>query len=397
MNMDLNAAPVASLDAEQVAAQLAQTLAQSAVERDRAGGHAATERALIRASGLLALSPPRSCGGSGLDWQTIFRTVRILAQADSALAHVYAFHHLQMATLMLYGEPAHTEPLLRMTVRDRLFWGNALNPNDKRALAVAQGDGFVVQGPKSYCSGSVGADWLTLSAWHEPTQSLLIAAVPSDRAGLRIEADWDAFGQRQTDSGTVHFNDVYIEPHEVLLRPGATVGVRTTLRSQLAQLVLTNLYTGIAQGVLAQGLAYTRQKSRAWPASGVARAVDDPFVQHRYGELRLLLRPAEVMADLAARRVDEALALGATVTAEQRGEVAIAVVEAKVLAHRAAMELSSQVFELTGPGASSSRLGLDRFWRNARVHTLHDPVDYKLRDLGRYALEGRDPEPGSYA
>ena len=75
----------------------------------------------------------------------------------------------------------------------------------------------------------------------------------------------------------------------------------------------------------------------------------------------------------------------------------IAISEAKVLAHRAAMDVSTQVFELTGARSTSQKLGLDRFWRNARVHTLHDPVDYKLRDIGRHALDGKLPDPSSYS
>ncbi|MGE8509745.1 MAG: acyl-CoA dehydrogenase, partial [Paraburkholderia terricola] len=41
-------------------------------------------------------------------------------------------------------------------------------------------------------------------------------------------------------------------------------------------------------------------------------------------------------------------------------------------------------------------LALDRFWRNARVHTLHDPLDYRVRDVGRYALSGTLPEVSLY-
>jgi len=120
-------------------------------------------------------------------------------------------------------------------------------------------------------------------------------------------------------------------------------------------------------------------------------------VQHRYGELSVLVRPAEVLADLAAQALDAVLARGDAVTAAERGRVAIAVAEAKAVAHRAALEVSSQVFELMGASSTSARLGLDRFWRNARVHTLHDPIDYKLRDLGRHALTGAWPEPTSYS
>ena len=120
-------------------------------------------------------------------------------------------------------------------------------------------------------------------------------------------------------------------------------------------------------------------------------------MQHRYGELWTLLRPAVVLADHAGRELDRLFRLGDAVTARERGELAVAVAEAKVLAHRAALEIGSQLFELTGARATSSRLGLDRYWRNARVHTLHDPVDYKYRDLGRYALTGAVPQPTAYS
>lgn len=377
--------------------QLARALESDAVARDRAGGHAAEARALVRASGLLNLTTPVAFGGAGRPWREFHRGLRRLAAADSAIAHVYAFHHLQVASVLLYGTAAQHEALLRPTVRERLFWGNALNPGDRRALAVEDGDGWRIDGPKSYCSGAVGADRLVVSAWHEGTQSLLVAALPTDRTGLAVQHDWDAFGQKQTDSGTVVFDRVRVHPAEVLVRPGQPATPRQTLRAQLAQLVLVSLYTGLAQGALAAGLEHTRERSKPFANSGVAKAVDDPTVQLRYGELAVLVRPAELLADHAAALLDDALAKGDALTQDDRGRVAIAVAEAKVLAHRAALEVSSRFFELTGPGATSQRLGLDRFWRNARVHTLHDPVDQKLRDIGRHALSGRWPEPTSYS
>lgn len=377
--------------------QLARTLHGDAAARDRAGGHAAEARALVRASGLLNLTTPVAFGGAGRSWQEFHRGLRRIAQADSALAHVFAFHHLQVASVLLFGSPAQHEALLVPTVRERLFWGNALNPADRRALAVEDGEGFRIDGPKGYCSGAVGADRLTVSAWHPATQSLLIAALPADRAGITVQRDWDAFGQKQTDSGSVLFDRVRVRPEEVLLRPGHSFTPRQTLRAQLAQLVLVNLYCGLAQGALDEGLRYTRERSRPFVNSGVDQVIDDPTVQLRYGELAVAVRPAELLADHAAGLLDEALARGQALTLDERGRVAIAIAEAKVLAHRAATEVSSRFFELTGPGATSQRLGLDRFWRNARVHTLHDPVDQKLRDIGRHRLSGRWPEPTSYS
>jgi len=380
-----------------IATRLAAQFAATAVERDRAGGHAAHERALIRDSGLLTLSIPTEFGGGGAPWSTVYQVIRILARADSALAHLFGFHHLQLAGLALYGSAVQQRNLYSASVQQRLFWGNALNPLDRRTTARATPGGYVLDGVKSFASGSVGSDWLTVSAWDADAGAALIGVLPTRQPGVRVEADWDAFGQRQTDSGNVSFDKVYLPSALVLQAPGQVPTAQSTLRSQVAQLVMTNLYLGIAEGAFEAARDYTLEQARPWFASGVNEATADPFVQHRYGELWLKLRPATLLADHAAQLLDAAYARGAALSTRERGEVAVAGAEAKVLAHRAAIDIGNEMFELTGARSTSARFGFDRYWRNARVHTLHDPVDYKLRDLGRYALDGRLPDPTPYS
>jgi alkylation response protein AidB-like acyl-CoA dehydrogenase len=389
----------AHFDPLAAATELATLLSANAVERDRQGGHAALERGLIRASGLLALSVPAEFGGDGADWPTVYQTIRIVARADSALAHLLGFHHLQLAGIRLYGDARQQRRLLTESIERDIFWGNALNPLDRRLVATPTAGGYILNGKKSFASGSVGSDWLTISAWDPLAQAALIGVVPTRQSGIEVQADWDAFGQRQTDSGNVHFENVVL-PEDLVLQPAHRAPTpQSTLRSQVAQLVMTNLYLGIAEGALEAARGYLIEEARPWPTSGpeVAAAIDDPFIQHRFGEFHLLVRPAQALADEAARKLDAAFRRGAALSAAERGEVAIAVAEAKVLAHRASIEIGSQLFELTGARSTSARFGFDRFWRNARVHTLHDPVDYKLRDLGRHALDGRFPEPTAYS
>jgi alkylation response protein AidB-like acyl-CoA dehydrogenase len=387
----------APADPHAVAASIAAELAATAVARDAAGGHPAKERERLRASGLLTLSVPDEYGGAGGRWFDVYRVVRKLAEADSAVAHLFGFHHLQIAGVLLYGSPEQRRLLLQSTVDRGLFWGNALNPLDRRTVAVEEDEGYDINGIKSFCSGSVGSDLLTLSAWHPATQTNLIAAIPTRRFGVSVEADWDAFGQRQTDSGNVTFDHVRLDARDILVAPGTAQTAFQTLRTCVAQLSMTNLYLGIARGGLDAAIAYTTESAHPWFASGVERSADDPFVQRRYGELHLLVKPAALLADAAAEALDDAFALGHALTAEERAEVAIAVAEAKVLAHRAALAVGSEMFENTGARSTSARFGFDRFWRNARTHTLHDPVDYKIRDIGRYAIEGRAPDPSPYS
>jgi alkylation response protein AidB-like acyl-CoA dehydrogenase len=74
----------------------------------------------------------------------------------------------------------------------------------------------------------------------------------------------------------------------------------------------------------------------------------------------------------------------------------VEVAASKAQAIEAALETSSKIFELVGAKGSLSQYGFDRFWRNTRVHSLHDPIAYKFREVGSWALLGEAPEPSWY-
>ncbi len=383
---------LASLDA------VVARLAASAVERDRLGGHAAEAKALLRDHGLLTLPIPLAWDGAGASWSQSLAVVRRIARVDSSLAHLLAFQYLQLSGVLAFGSPEQQARLLGATVRHRWWWGNAANPADPRLLATADGHGgWRLQGIKGFCSGTPGSDHLLVSAIVPATGKRLIAVLPTRRTGVSVHDDWAPIGQRQTDSVSVSFEQVQVEPGEILQVPEGGPSPFLSLRGLLAQLILVNLYLGIAEGALNEARQYTLEASRPWHASGVQRAADDPYTVLRYAEMGLSIAAANAVASQAEAGLDRAWAEGPALTARQRGELAVQVAQAKVLAHRASLATGEGVFDVCGARATRAALGLDRFWRNARTHTLHDPVDYKLRDIGRHALEGRLPEPTLYS
>jgi alkylation response protein AidB-like acyl-CoA dehydrogenase len=84
-------------------------------------------------------------------------------------------------------------------------------------------------------------------------------------------------------------------------------------------------------------------------------------------------------------------AAGVSLTWEARGELAELIAALKVASTDVALHVTSTVFEVTGARATSNAVGLDRFWRNVRTHTLHDPVAYKQREVGDHFLNGTHP------
>lgn len=379
--------------------QLARTFAQTAVERDKRGGTAKAERDLLRESELLNLIIPPSLGGWGMDWPDTMKIVRIFARVDSSIAHLFGFQHLMLASVLLYGSPAQSDWLLSETARNRWFWGNALNPLDKRtSLTPAQPDGYLINGRKSFCSGAVDSDMLIVSAIRAQDQKFMVAAIPSSRDGIRIHNDWDSMGQRQTDSGTVEFRDVQVANDEFLVTPGPLGSTRASLRSCIAQLILTNIFLGLGEGAFAEARDYTLAQTRPWiAASGIESASQDPYILERYGKFLAGLQAAQALTDIASNSLQRAWDSGEAVTENQRGRCSIDIAVSKATATKVGLEITSEMFEVMGARAAAAPARLDRYWRNLRTHTLHDPVDYKFRELGDWALNHKLPKPSFYS
>ncbi|WP_244129628.1 acyl-CoA dehydrogenase family protein [Burkholderia gladioli] len=391
-----DAASDPSLDAPGSFGELISALRASAAERDRRGGHAAREKAWMAALGLQTLAVPRAFGGQEADWPIVYQTIRAIARVDSALAHLVGFQVLQIVSVDVWGSEAQRERYLRGTVEQGWWWGNAVNPLDTRLVARQDGEGYRLDGIKRFCSGTRGSARMTISAHDPATGKPVFAVVPTGRDGITVHEDWDPIGQRQTDSGSVSFNAVRVEADEVLHRSETPPTPRATLRTLVSQLVLTNLFVGLAEGALAEARDYVSTRGRPWIHSGVANAQDDPYTLQRFGDMRVQAVAAEALADRAARGLQAAWDRKEALSADGRAEVALAISEAKIVAQRAALDAGEALFDACGARATAAPLALDRFWRNARTHTLHDPLDYRLRDVGRYALTGALPEASIY-
>lgn len=77
-------------DYHAVAAALAKEFAETAAQRDAAGGTPQYERDKLRESGLLKLIIPKEYGGIGETWVTTLRIVRDFARIDSSIAHIFS-------------------------------------------------------------------------------------------------------------------------------------------------------------------------------------------------------------------------------------------------------------------------------------------------------------------
>ncbi|MGE5655347.1 MAG: acyl-CoA dehydrogenase family protein [Actinomycetota bacterium] len=384
-------------DYNALADSLSQELAQSAVERDLRAGTPDEEIERLRQTGLLPLVVPQEYGGAGATWIEAFKVVLKLSKADGSIGQLYG-NHLNLTALgQVSGTPAQAERYYRETVEKNLFWANAINTRDTRLKIAPEGEHFRVNGIKSFGTGVIEADYRVFSALQEGVEFPIIFVIPKDREGLVYNDDWDNIGQRRTASGSFTFNQVLVTKDEILGPPPNPDSAFATFLGIVAQLTKTYVYLGITKGAFKAAKEYTKTQTRPWITSGVDSATKDPYIVHTYGELWIELKAATALAETAALKLQAAWEKGEALTHQERGEVAIAVSAAKALATKSGLDITTRIFEVMGTRSTATKYGFDRYWRDLRTFTLHDPLDYKLRDIGNWLLNHELPTVTQYS
>ncbi|MBB3394764.1 alkylation response protein AidB-like acyl-CoA dehydrogenase [Rhizobium sp. BK060] len=154
------------------------------------------------------------------------------------------------------------------------------------------------------------------------------------------------------------------------------------------QIIQVAVDTGIASAAIKETINFVRTKSRAWVDSGLDHAWDDPYTIQAIGGLQPRLHAAQALLEKAGLAIDRAVA---NPNADSVAQSQIVTAEAKILSTEIAIEATNKLFELAGTRSTLAEHNLDRHWRNARTHTLHDPVRWKYSILGKYFLNGEKP------
>uniref|UniRef100_A0A5Q5BFN7 Dibenzothiophene monooxygenase n=2 Tax=unclassified Mycobacterium TaxID=2642494 RepID=A0A5Q5BFN7_MYCSS len=384
-------------DALDVAAKLSAEFDAEASARDAERQLPHEQIKALKESGLLAISVPAEHGGIDAPATVLAEVFRLIAHADPSLSQIPHSHFVFLEALRLQGT-ADQQAYFYRQVLDGALLANAQSERGPHPIDVdtttltrrSSGD-YVLTGRKFYSTGALFADWLVVRASLDdgsvPTASTpkAVAFVPRDADGVDVADDWEGMGQRTTASGTVTLADVAVPAEHVV--PFSPIFAEPTTYGARAQLLHSAIDVGIATGALAAGV---RQAERARPhfEANVATAVDDPTLIQAAAELTVTVRGAQALLVEAARAVDAATE---HLTEESAAAASVAVAVAKVAAVRASLEAATGLFELGGTRSASVSGNLSRYWRDARTHTLHDPVRWKLQHIGRYTLSGTRP------
>ncbi|GJG94908.1 SfnB family sulfur acquisition oxidoreductase [Cupriavidus pauculus] len=388
-------------DAEAIEAAhaLAAVFRDGASARDRERRLPWAELDLWSESGLGGITVPRAHGGAEVSYVTLADVFAIISAADASLGQIPQNHFGLLGVLREAGTEAQKRRIYAEVLAGQRL-GNA-GPERRSAgsRTVLDGttrlrrtsQGLRLSGTRYYSTGALFAHRIPTRALDDDDRPVQVW-VPRNAAGLTVVDDWSSFGQRTTASGTVVFEHVSIQPDDVL--PLWQLADKPGLYGANSQLIQAAIDLGIAQAAFDDAVAFVRDHARPWIDSGLARASDDPHLIADVGRLAIDIEGARAVLREAALVLDEIATQ--PVSAESSGRASVAVAEAKVLTTEAALHASEKLFELAGSSATRAKHNLDRHWRNARTHTLHDPVRWKLHLIGNYQLNNALPRRHSW-
>ncbi|NEU12863.1 SfnB family sulfur acquisition oxidoreductase [Methylobacterium sp. BTF04] len=377
-------------EAIRVAHALAAEIGIDAAERDRTGRRPFAEVDAFSQSGLWSINVPKAYGGPQVSYRTLAQVIAIVSAADPSIGQI-AQNHLGIVAAIATVSDAAQKRLLFGKVLAGTRFGNAFSESgtpraaDFKTHFVDHGDHVVVHGRKFYATGALLAHLVPIVAVDAENRPWY-AIAERNAPGLTVVDDWSSFGQRTTASGTVILDGVRVEKSHLV--PAWQGYERPSVNGAIFQIIQAAIDAGIAKAALAETIDFVRTKSRPWIDSGLERASDDPHTIRIVGDLTIRLHAAEALLERAG------LALDAAVAAPDADSVAaaqLAVAESKVLTTEVALAATNTLFELAGTRSTLAEHNLDRHWRNARTHTLHDPVRWKYAIVGNHALNGVKP------
>ncbi|MFB9279821.1 acyl-CoA dehydrogenase family protein [Cohnella cellulosilytica] len=348
----------------------------------------------LKAAGFGAVRIPREEGGAGAALPELFHLLIELAEADSNLPQALRIHFGFVERILgLPDSPLRRRWLQRLADGDIV--GNALTEIGEAKVGsystrlTAEEERLRLRGVKFYSTGTIYSDWIVVGATADD-DSLVTAIVPASAEGVIIADDWTGFGQTLTGSGTTTFVGTPVDGDEVLARD-----TYAKYATAFAQMVHLATLAGIARAAARDVAEQVAERRRTYSHASASRAAEDPQVLQVVGRVRSQAYAAGAIVLKAAEAVQRACDAQSSGDPDLQDtanvEAEIETAQAQTIVARLTLDASASVFDALGASATVRTKGMDRYWRNARTIASHNPLIYKERIVGDYAVNGTRP------
>ena len=363
-------------------------IAPKAAEWDRTRNFPRDVIDQLGALGFLGMRAPEEYDGMGLDLLTYLLVIEELAAADASLAVSVAIHNSIPTTMLVrHGTEAQKDRWLRPMARGELLAGFALSEADAgsdagslRAQALRDGDEWVLEGVKAWCTNGGTADLIfamvrtDLPGARRGAKGISTFVVPTDAPGYRAERAEDKMGLRSSNTCQVVFDGLRL-PADHLVGDEGMGFVYALEALDKGRLSIAAQAVGIARSALEASVRYARERRQ------FGRPIADfQAIQFKLADMETRIEAARALAHEVARMTD----------ARPDQRVTAWSAKAKLFASETAMWVTTQAVQIFGGYGYMRDYPVERLFRDAKVTEIYEGTSEVQRIVIARDLLGDD-------
>lgn len=248
---------------------------------------------------------------------------------------------------------------------------------------------YVVNGEKYYTTGTIFAECIDLLVQDNTSKEFLSAIVANISPQVTVKDDWNGFGQKTTGSGTTILKNVAVAKEDVF-----DFNHRFKYQTAFYQTVLNATLSGIAQHAIEAFSEEIKNKKRVFSHGNTNQVRNDPQVLQIIGKAIGQTYASQAIVICSAEAIQKAYEIHFLKDKENQedsinDQAELESAKAQVVVIDLVLDLTSKLFNTLSASAASNEKALDRFWRNARVISSHNPVIYKERIVADWTLNNK--------
>ena len=337
-----------------------------AAKYDRAQEYPWEIKDAMASAGLMGVWIPKEYGGAGAGVLNLCLCVEELSRACGGIGVAYAVNALGSFPILVGGTDeqkkaylpkiASGESLIAFGLSEKTAGSDA---GSMRSQAVEDGDHYVLNGEKKWCTNGGVADLYTIFVVSDPeSRSRRISAFVVEKGtdGFTIGKVEDKMGIRAVPVVELHLDDVRV-PKENLLGGRAGIGFKHAMMTlDRARPGVAAQAVGLAQGALEYATVYATGRQQFG-----SNLVGFQMIQDMLAKMATKVEAARQLVHAAARAIDA-----------DEGNITKLAAMAKAFATDVAMEVTTDAVQIFGGYGFMKDYPIEKYMRDAKITQIYE-------------------------
>jgi alkylation response protein AidB-like acyl-CoA dehydrogenase len=357
-------------------------VAPNAAEADELAEFPKASYEALRAADFHAPHIPEAYGGVGADALATAIVIEEVARACASSSLIPAVNKLGSLPLLLSGSEEIRQTYLAPVARGESMFSYCLSEPDAgsdavsmRTRAVADGDGYILNGVKRWITNAGVSDYYTVFAVTDPSlrsKGISAFVVEKSDEGVSFGAPEKKLGIKGSPTREVYFDQVRLPANRMIGAEGT--GFATAMKTlDHTRVTIAAQAIGIAQGALDYALGYVKERKQFGKALAEFQGL-----QFMIADMGMKLEAARQLTYAAAARSERT-----------DPDLTYFGAAAKCFASDVAMEITTNAVQLLGGYGYSKDYPVERMMRDAKITQIYEGTNQIQRIvMARQLLAG---------